>query len=363
MITHLHIEFLNQGALAMFEKPEGQMVWYLGDVTPTTEGTWEARQLGSRMYLNTTIDIALSELGGRLRTKLAELAELSGPGETGSLVFCLQAAYNLDRVVEEMVLLGPPITAITIDTSANASTDTRTDDTSNTGSITFSNTGSSGESTVISAAYPLDPMNPPRGQMRVQEPVGTWVLGGVAFIPGTEMGTELKEGDDAVTIIEQGCRAFMQAHEPGMHDAITAGAMRFHDPANPRHEFPMGSPMTEEAIAQAMVHRQAQKAKAQQVVAKARKLLMVCLTPYQRYEFLEYGEFHVAGLDGFTYVIREQFGHNVFRIEDGDQTWIYCLVTADWGVPKFDLMLAQKLLLEREPEAFFEKANAWRLML
>ena len=353
MITHLQIEFLEAGQLGVFDKPAGLPVWHLGDVTPTTAGTWRQSEIGNRIMVSTTMDIALAELGDRLRTKLAELPDMDG-----SVLFCIQAAYNLDRIAAEQMTL--------VDTSASTSGDFTIDtSTANPAGQTItvsSNASAATGSVVISSAYPLDPMNPPRGPMRVADPVGTWVLGGMVFVPDHEMGTRLTADDDAVTIIEQGCRAFMESHEPGLHDAIAAGAMRYHDPANPRHEFPMGEPMSDAVIAESIARRHGQREKARNVTAKARKLLMVCLTPYQRFEFLEYGEFHVAGLDGYTYVIRERFGHNVFRIEDGDQTWEYCLVTENWGVPKFDLMLAQKLLLEREPAAFFEKANAWRLM-
>lgn len=158
-----------------------------------------------------------------------------------------------------------------------------------------------------------------------------WVLAGLAFVPGVAWGTPL-HGADPVSAIVEACQEVPAELREGMSEALR------------------------DAVQLRLTRREDER----EARERAERLLLECLTPYQRHEWRQYGEFHVTGADGYTYVIRPGQGHNVFRVEDGVRTVEYCLVTRDF-TPVADLMLAQKLLLEKDPEAFFEAANSWRL--
>jgi hypothetical protein len=86
---------------------------------------------------------------------------------------------------------------------------------------------------------------------------------------------------------------------------------------------------------------------------RARELLLRMLSPAQRDE-LEHRDcftVHVAGRGRFAILPRRTL--NVLNLDNGE---CYCCVTAT-DVPLSDLMLTQKLLLERDPEQFFAAAN------
>lgn len=84
---------------------------------------------------------------------------------------------------------------------------------------------------------------------------------------------------------------------------------------------------------------------------KARQLLLRNLDAGQEKSFKKDGTFRVTAKDGKAYTIKTARSFNV-TAEDGTR---YCGQTAD--TPVEDQMLAQKLLLEHEPEKFFKNAN------
>lgn len=84
---------------------------------------------------------------------------------------------------------------------------------------------------------------------------------------------------------------------------------------------------------------------------KARQLLMRNLDDGQLKSFKKDGTFRVTAKDGKTYTISTARSFNV-KAEDGTR---YCGQLAD--TPIEDQMLAQKLLLQSEPEKFFKNAN------
>ena len=90
--------------------------------------------------------------------------------------------------------------------------------------------------------------------------------------------------------------------------------------------------------------------------ARATHLLIRLLAPAQRQEYLRYGYFTVdaPGWGRFQILSRSVF--NVLSMETG---LAYCAAPST-PVPIPDLMLAQKLLLERDPAAFFRVANQRR---
>lgn len=90
-------------------------------------------------------------------------------------------------------------------------------------------------------------------------------------------------------------------------------------------------------------------------IEKAKETLMDCLDERQKRDFAAFGCFTVSVKNGpfeGRYRINTDRSFSVMQLETNDQ---YC-VTA-YEVPIYDQMLAVKLLLENEPEAFFRKAN------
>lgn len=94
--------------------------------------------------------------------------------------------------------------------------------------------------------------------------------------------------------------------------------------------------------------RPAEDPKAKQ---KARELLIRNLDAGQEKSFKKDGEFRVTAKDGKAYTIKTARSFNVVG-PDGTK---YCGQLRD--TPIEDQMLAQKLLLEHEPEKFFKNAN------
>lgn len=84
---------------------------------------------------------------------------------------------------------------------------------------------------------------------------------------------------------------------------------------------------------------------------KARELLIRNLDAGQEKSFKKDGEFRVTAKDGKAYTIKTARSFNVVG-PDGAK---YCGQLRD--TPVEDQMLAQKLLLEHEPEKFFKNAN------
>lgn len=84
---------------------------------------------------------------------------------------------------------------------------------------------------------------------------------------------------------------------------------------------------------------------------KARELLIRNLDAGQEKSFKKDGEFRVTAKDGKAYTIKTARSFNVVG-SDGAK---YCGQLKD--TPIEDQMLAQKLLLEHEPEKFFKNAN------
>jgi hypothetical protein len=99
-----------------------------------------------------------------------------------------------------------------------------------------------------------------------------------------------------------------------------------------------------------------------QAEAKAKALLVMCLTPEQQAEFEEHGRFtitvdhKVSGFPTGAFRIKKSSAFNVEHIESGET---FCVVAQE-KVPVYDQMLTQKLLLEQEPERFFKTANRSR---
>jgi len=87
--------------------------------------------------------------------------------------------------------------------------------------------------------------------------------------------------------------------------------------------------------------------------ARARELLLRMLSSAQRKAFQSYGYFAVEVAKRGTFLILPSTLFNVLHVATGRS---YCAVPRG-ETPLADLMLAQKLLLEHDPEQFFRVAN------
>lgn len=88
---------------------------------------------------------------------------------------------------------------------------------------------------------------------------------------------------------------------------------------------------------------------------KARALLHRYLTKEQRTTLRKLREFTMTGKDGRTYVVTEGSGMNVF-LEHKGVKYRLCVVPKT-NLPTFDVWLAQKVMLETDPEAFIRLAR------
>lgn len=106
-------------------------------------------------------------------------------------------------------------------------------------------------------------------------------------------------------------------------------------------------------------HERSQEEGLREAEAKAKALLLMCLTPTQQAEFAEHHYFtievdhKVSGLPTGAFRIAKGSSFNVTHVESGET---FCVVAQE-KVPVYDQMLTQKLLLEQEPERFFKTAN------
>lgn len=89
---------------------------------------------------------------------------------------------------------------------------------------------------------------------------------------------------------------------------------------------------------------------------RAKALLHSQLSREQRWQLRAEKAFSVVGRDGRTYLITEGSTSNVRLIENGVATRSFCVVAQGLALPVYDLMLAQKLLLEAAPEDFHKLA-------
>lgn len=89
---------------------------------------------------------------------------------------------------------------------------------------------------------------------------------------------------------------------------------------------------------------------------RANELLVGFLDETQMQELAEHQYFHVIGEDGETYRVHDAGARNIFLMRDGKPHTNYCIVFTD-RLPKHDLLLAQKVLLERDIMRFLKTAH------
>jgi hypothetical protein len=108
-------------------------------------------------------------------------------------------------------------------------------------------------------------------------------------------------------------------------------------------------------------HRKGNKAKKRlRFIARvrARALLFRYLTKDQKWSLRAERRFKVRGKDGNDYFISEAYGNNVVRLdpETAEPAYRFCVVFKTEEIPVYDLLLAQKLMLEGAPRDFLDIA-------
>lgn len=102
--------------------------------------------------------------------------------------------------------------------------------------------------------------------------------------------------------------------------------------------------------------RPAHVAITQEAIARARTLLLACLSDAQREAFEAHGYFEVVTASGQRYRITRGWGGNVLLIVNDKPAARFCIHPSQY-VPEEDNMLAQKLLLEHDEPTFLRTAN------
>lgn len=91
---------------------------------------------------------------------------------------------------------------------------------------------------------------------------------------------------------------------------------------------------------------------------RAKKLLLRHLLPHQRKQLRRKGHFDVHGSRGHVYRISSSFPFNVRLAGYARRSRIFfCTETEDQSIPKWDIMLGQKLLIEADEGEFLKIAN------
>jgi hypothetical protein len=95
---------------------------------------------------------------------------------------------------------------------------------------------------------------------------------------------------------------------------------------------------------------------------KAKELLLSCLTPEQESDYLESNSFVAIGNEtGTSYRINRGRQINIVKLDsDYRPVMKLCTVSVE-RIPVEDHMLAQKLMIETEEDAFLKKAIKWEL--
>lgn len=129
-----------------------------------------------------------------------------------------------------------------------------------------------------------------------------------------------------------------------------------------RAEYEAGRPIREAAQRQRAeefrVAEEKRVAEQAQADARAKKLLVECLSPEQRDTLEQHNYFDVKVPSGQVYRIHKGWSHNVKRVKpDGTvERGTFCAHPSD-AVPHYDNMLAQKFTLETDEAAFLRVAN------
>jgi hypothetical protein len=129
--------------------------------------------------------------------------------------------------------------------------------------------------------------------------------------------------------------------------------------------YPAQRQMTPEELAaqQELFAKQEKERREKAAIAqqKALALLVSILTAEQLASWEKDKSIPVDAVSGKRYIIKPGRSGNVVSIKDGKPIERYCIHPNDYEMPDEDVMLAQKLLLETDEEAFLRIANMTRL--
>lgn len=171
--------------------------------------------------------------------------------------------------------------------------------------------------------------------------MGHLLIAGMAFLPHTlDVGARLN-GEDPVPLIMGLCRGHYD--HPIVAGAVAAQRARRYQEARRHQELA----------------RQAERDRG--AATRALKLLHEFTTPEQQAELEAKKHIHVRAQNGELFRIDARDHQNVYKIVDDKPVVQYCIVIGMSGLPTYDLMLAQKLLLETNVAEFFQIANQWDL--
>jgi hypothetical protein len=92
---------------------------------------------------------------------------------------------------------------------------------------------------------------------------------------------------------------------------------------------------------------------------RSRRLLREMLTPEQERDLNEKKCFNVRGQDGLQYCIVEEPHRNIYLMQEGRAVRRFCIVMRNHSIPIYDMMLAQKLVIEHDIERFLAVSNKW----
>lgn len=175
-----------------------------------------------------------------------------------------------------------------------------------------------------------------------------YFLGGMVFIPrpeGVEIYNDIGlplEGEDPRTLIN------LVLDEDREHPFI-------------RRFLELDVELRAEATDRYQAERAEQEREYGVAMQRSRILLLGMLSPQQTADLEQHHYFEVTGQDGRLYRITDKDHQNVYLIQDGKPLIRYCAIMANWRIPVYDLLLAQKLLIESDLDRFMEVANQRRL--
>lgn len=328
----LVIRWLLDGELPVFDLPPETKAWWMFDESRV----WKPRFYGREAQVHSAFDLPL----GTLAEKLPQWLEPVMPGDH-TLVFHIRYACRLPLVRTEAANASTMITV----QEGNA-TDISASRVLNISAVTgvanyiaISNLGGLSNTDTSLTQQPFDTSGIACAKMWLPTNSGDamYVNGGMAVIPGY--------GGIEVLSLEEIQAAILEACTLGLQEPVNGST----------------HPAILDCRADYAYRKRSYKRWQEEAHKKALALLCRWLSPEQRAEMEAHGHFHVQGGDGHLYLVQNGFGHNVFRIEDGQRTVRYCLVSKDARIPVYDLMLIQKLLLELDPETFLKTANKSRI--
>ena len=185
---------------------------------------------------------------------------------------------------------------------------------------------------------------PLRHSLDIQEPV----LGG---------GLDIERGDTLLSLADPNLLGLV-VRKGDLSSVLifnVAGVVRA-DPNAPDFVRPPARPLRD-VLPSAPLPRTVRRKK-MQVEKRAKSLLFKYLAREQKWELRGHGRITVTGQDGRIYRIYAWQGMNVRLVEDDKETKSLCVVPKPevTSLPVYDLILAQKVLLENDVDSFLKTA-------